>query len=424
MKKLSSILSCGMLVAAGMTSFTVSAVNIDQITLEKDGIQVEYWNDFKNDVTATNFNNIFPQWRVRITDAQKEAFPVGTKGTMNYVVKNATDGTVYKDGSVNGTIGNDFTYHNYIEIQAANLPDNAEMQSLLTLTLIAPESTDPTIIVFDPVNFTYTKVKADPTAPEATLTWTMVPGVNEAYLDYAVELKNLDDKNPVVRVWLDRPGNITADESNDNPGRLTVVPANGAETLWVKATVTYMDGDKEVVLNAKGNDTGVAFTCTNAVEPITLTCSNLQPTSNSSATLEYTIAGDMTDVTKINIYAVTNAFGSDVEVGRIENLTADQYSGVLTLTNLKESAVNEIWCKLEVYKNDVKENDEFTYPGAAQGWTGFSVDTSNVSVSEIIAAEDGEVVYYNLQGVRVANPSNGLYIRVQGKKATKVLVNE
>ncbi len=29
---------------------------------------------------------------------------------------------------------------------------------------------------------------------------------------------------------------------------------------------------------------------------------------------------------------------------------------------------------------------------------------------------------YNLQGVRVANPANGLYIRVQGKKATKVLV--
>lgn len=45
------------------------------------------------------------------------------------------------------------------------------------------------------------------------------------------------------------------------------------------------------------------------------------------------------------------------------------------------------------------------------------------AVSDItVEDEDAPVVYYNLQGVRVANPSNGLYIRVQGKKATKVLV--
>ncbi len=38
-----------------------------------------------------------------------------------------------------------------------------------------------------------------------------------------------------------------------------------------------------------------------------------------------------------------------------------------------------------------------------------------------IAAE-GAVEYYNLQGVRVANPENGLYIKVQGNKAEKVVV--
>ncbi len=35
-------------------------------------------------------------------------------------------------------------------------------------------------------------------------------------------------------------------------------------------------------------------------------------------------------------------------------------------------------------------------------------------------AATGEAVYYNLQGQRVANPENGLYIRLQGGKATKV----
>jgi hypothetical protein len=42
----------------------------------------------------------------------------------------------------------------------------------------------------------------------------------------------------------------------------------------------------------------------------------------------------------------------------------------------------------------------------------------NVAVDESAAP----VEYFNLQGVRVANPQNGLYIRRQGTKATKVLV--
>lgn len=44
-------------------------------------------------------------------------------------------------------------------------------------------------------------------------------------------------------------------------------------------------------------------------------------------------------------------------------------------------------------------------------------------INDVIAADaDAPVEYYNLQGVRVANPENGLYIRVQGKNASKVLV--
>lgn len=42
------------------------------------------------------------------------------------------------------------------------------------------------------------------------------------------------------------------------------------------------------------------------------------------------------------------------------------------------------------------------------------------AVSEVeVADENAPVEYYNLQGVRVANPTNGLYIVKQGKKVTK-----
>ena len=43
-------------------------------------------------------------------------------------------------------------------------------------------------------------------------------------------------------------------------------------------------------------------------------------------------------------------------------------------------------------------------------------------VADIEAAEAAPVEYFNLQGVRVANPENGLYIRRQGNKVAKVLV--
>ncbi|MDE6484113.1 MAG: chitobiase/beta-hexosaminidase C-terminal domain-containing protein [Duncaniella sp.] len=43
-------------------------------------------------------------------------------------------------------------------------------------------------------------------------------------------------------------------------------------------------------------------------------------------------------------------------------------------------------------------------------------------IDAIAAGEDAPVVYYNLQGQRVANPAAGLYIRVQGNDVKKVIV--
>lgn len=40
---------------------------------------------------------------------------------------------------------------------------------------------------------------------------------------------------------------------------------------------------------------------------------------------------------------------------------------------------------------------------------------------EVIGEEFGEAVYYNLQGVKVVNPENGIFVKVVGGKATKVV---
>lgn len=44
------------------------------------------------------------------------------------------------------------------------------------------------------------------------------------------------------------------------------------------------------------------------------------------------------------------------------------------------------------------------------------------AISEISADENAPVEYFNLQGIRVANPENGLYIRRQGNKVSKVVL--
>lgn len=61
----------------------------------------------------------------------------------------------------------------------------------------------------------------------------------------------------------------------------------------------------------------------------------------------------------------------------------------------------------------------FNNPGV-KNVTDYKLDPSAVDAIEI-EDNDAPVEYYNLQGVRVANPENGLYIMRQGSKVTKVI---
>jgi hypothetical protein len=56
---------------------------------------------------------------------------------------------------------------------------------------------------------------------------------------------------------------------------------------------------------------------------------------------------------------------------------------------------------------------QFALPEALKATTG---------ISDINVNENAPVEYFNLQGVRVNNPENGIYIRRQGQKVQKVVV--
>jgi len=58
---------------------------------------------------------------------------------------------------------------------------------------------------------------------------------------------------------------------------------------------------------------------------------------------------------------------------------------------------------------DYIDGTYFTYAGAS-------------GIDDVVAEEDAPVEYYTLQGVRVAEPTPGLYIRRQGSKVSKVVI--
>lgn len=52
----------------------------------------------------------------------------------------------------------------------------------------------------------------------------------------------------------------------------------------------------------------------------------------------------------------------------------------------------------------------------------YEFNPTGTSAIEEIAADNAPVEYYNLQGVKVANPENGIFVKKQGAKATKVVL--
>ncbi len=52
----------------------------------------------------------------------------------------------------------------------------------------------------------------------------------------------------------------------------------------------------------------------------------------------------------------------------------------------------------------------------------FVAGSGTVGIENVAIDENAPVEYFNLQGVRVANPENGLYIRRQGSKVSKVIL--
>ena len=104
----------------------------------------------------------------------------------------------------------------------------------------------------------------------------------------------------------------------------------------------------------------------------------------------------------------------------------DDWQGIeISLADIKK--LNSSWPGLPSGLNAFEGNVVSLLAGGVEG-TNISLDAiylygpTNSGVNDIIASEEGVTEYFNLQGVRVANPTSGLYIAKTGTKVEKVLV--
>ena len=136
---------------------------------------------------------------------------------------------------------------------------------------------------------------------------------------------------------------------------------------------------------------------------------------------------------------------SDIEVTANITNTGDYYEGELELMIYGDNRIyRRIYSKVRIDKN---ETETVTFKGSfpeaiigkeytmalrrydvtnkSQVWgkqVKFTLVADKSGVENIEAEDNAPVEYYNLQGVKVVNPENGIFIKKRGNKVTKVIL--
>lgn len=194
----------------------------------------------------------------------------------------------------------------------------------------------------------------------------------------------------------------------------------GGETLpdvsavsW-EMTISVIEGNRVKLTNfiKKGINYGMpsadgVFDITGVFDPATGEI-NIEHTSYTYPIPGFSWMGSMTTIIAKydEVLELTEEFK-----GEYENFTAKFDSNkTLTVNPWAMYTGSKVSC-IPTYNRLNKERNgtRFTYLGPA-------------GVESVIADENAPVEYFNLQGVRVENPENGLYIRRQGSKVEKVMI--
>lgn len=136
------------------------------------------------------------------------------------------------------------------------------------------------------------------------------------------------------------------------------------------------------------------------------------------------VFGDDQAITAEDEWKIADADWNPINIGdaeaaiMLDTETQVHIAGNPANMKLEETCNGVIWLILDL--------DGETYLAASNDKT-YEPDFAEYAEDdavELVGADNATVTYFNLQGVRVANPSNGIYVKVVGQKASKVLFND
>ncbi len=234
------------------------------------------------------------------------------------------------------------------------------------------------------------------------------------------------------RIWATDDGcnnvlyyTITNGTVNTTPTVLALTDASGTAL-----SLSGSRGASEVIPNADGT----FWVDGQAAYPILF-----DATGKQTGTMQAGVFNNNTRGTALKMFA----FGTKKYAAAVAYSGTSQASGYFTLTDITagEQAATEFICKypeaglgstangqnMSSICQSTRENGtilDIWVCCVQQGVAHYTYDGRiYTGVEDVtVAAEEAPAVYYNLQGVPVMNPESGIYIRLQGGKATKVLI--
>lgn len=353
--------------AALLIAGTASAALENQTTVNGTDYTAEYWNDVHDD------GSYWPNWRISFSEGVDGTEVYGSAARLSYTLKRGEEVVNAAEGVNPSWMASDVvTFYTSEGVLAAG---DYTMTSTVTF-LDAEGAANGKSITFPAVTFTAVDHSGE---PKAELLYSVEGGSREAVLTYSINLLNIDESTVAgYRVWLDAPGNVMMGESTEQSGTISVDVTTGSVMYWLKGLVTFTDGS---TLVTNPNDVGVNFEKIASDDDLNVdfSCTNPVPLTTTTGTIDYAFTctgAGVEDIAGYEVYVVTNG---DAPVSGVEYFT--ESSGSIALSNLNESAVTELWAKGTVVMKDGTRLPEITYPGAAQGWYGFSINTVSAGVS-------------------------------------------
>ncbi len=310
----------------------------------------------------------------------QEAYDISSDGSkaMN---EDSYKQVIERDGAGNITAVHSFTWYNngWLEVQQLETTYNSDGKPQTLTQSVATQ-----------------KSAADP----------IELAVNEAYADCT---------------WQQTNGQIAyVDEIMSGSNLITSAKVNMTSQSDITMTVEYPEEDYDYVMTYEYNyltmfptksvtsfkDFGDKGSYSKTVFDQDLTAAGAYPVQSINQILyTYDDYGNLLEMQNQTYYGHTII--NSWEKGTVENDPATGYPATYIHSTYKLQEGND-------YYGSWEDDRRVTY--------GAWLDTSSTGIEQIGADMGGKVEYYNLSGMKVKNPTSGIYIRKQGKNISKITI--